>query len=144
MTTLYVSIIGAVIVAALTAALELRTRAFSELAAVLAEAGREAWEAADIGQRLAVWWREIRNPERADRPIYGRGPLTVFNERQLVALSVADRVGKVTNGDLQERFAYHPETLRQDLAALVEWGYLEKQGQSRGTFYTPRRGGGPC
>jgi len=141
----YVSIIsGAVIVAAVTATLEIRTRAFSELAAILADAGREAWEAADLRERLAVWWREVRHPQRADLPIYGRGPLVVFNERQLTALSIADRAGKVTNGDLQERFAYHPETLRQDLAALVEWGYLEKQGRSRGTFYTPRRGGGPC
>jgi hypothetical protein len=138
----HVSIIAAVIVAAVTAALEIKIRAFSELLAILADAGRAAWGAADLEERLRVWWQEIRDPERADLPICGRGPLVVFNERQLTALAIADRVGKVTNGDLQERFAYHPETLRQDLAGLCELGYLDKQGRSRGTFYTPARGGG--
>jgi DeoR/GlpR family transcriptional regulator of sugar metabolism len=60
----------------------------------------------------------------------------MFNKRQLTALELVRQRGRVTNGDLQERFAYHPETLRQDLAALVRLGYLEKNGQARGTFYT--------
>jgi DeoR/GlpR family transcriptional regulator of sugar metabolism len=54
----------------------------------------------------------------------------------LAALELARRRGRVTNGDLQERFAYHPETLRQDLAALVRMCYLDKNGQAKGTFYT--------
>jgi predicted HTH transcriptional regulator len=137
---LYIAIAGAVVCAAITTALEVKTHGLSELVAILTDAGREAWKAADLERRLAVWWREVRDPERADRPIFGRGPLVVFNDRQLTALGIADRTGRVTNADLQERFAYHPETLRQDLAALCQWGYLEKHGRKRSTFYT--RGGG--
>ena len=107
--------------------------ALRELVLVLLDAFREAREAADLKARLNVWWREVSNPEREHLPIYGR--IAVFNQRQLVALSIAQRQGKVTNGDLQERFAYHPETLRQDLARLCELGYLAKHGNTRNTFY---------
>lgn len=117
--------------------IELSTSAVSELVLVLLD----ALEAADLQRRLAAWWyccvshRHLVDgpPPQVARPV-------TFNERQLTALRLARVFGRVTNGDLQAIFWYHPETLRQDLAALVELGYLDKRGRSRGTFYTP--GGG--
>jgi hypothetical protein len=111
--------------------------ALKELSQVLADALAEAWAAADIRRRLGAWWWVVTNRELVDGPAPIR--VTGLNDRQLTALELAKDQGRVTNGDLQERFYYHPETLRQDLASLVELGYLEKRGQSRGTFYTPGR-----
>jgi predicted HTH transcriptional regulator len=95
-----------------------------------------AWEAADLRRRLAAWWYVITHRDLVDGPAPHTSKRVTFNDRQLAALELARKRGRVTNGDLQERFAYHPETLRLDLAALVRMGYLEKNGQARGTFYT--------
>jgi hypothetical protein len=111
--------------------------ALRELLQVLADALSEAWAAADLGRRLGAWWWVVTHQDLVDAP----APIAVtgLNDRQLTALELVKEQGRVTNGDLQEQYYYHPETLRQDLASLVELGYLEKRGRSRGTFYTPGR-----
>src|SRR5260221_599715 len=46
---------------------------------------------------------------------------------------------RITNKDLQELFDdVHPETLRRDLADLVNKGLLIKRGQKRGSYYVLR------
>jgi predicted HTH transcriptional regulator len=97
---------------------------------------KAAWEAADLRRRLASWWYVVTHQDLLDAPPPSASEAAAFNDRQLAALELARKRGRVTNGDLQERFAYHPETLRLDLAALVRMGYLQKNGQARGTFYT--------
>lgn len=95
---------------------------------------KAAWEVADLRGRLTEWWYVVTHQELVDGPPPSASEAAAFNERQLAALELARKRGRVTNGDLQERFAYHPETLRQDLAALVRLGYLQKNDQARGTF----------
>jgi len=129
--------VGLTICMTVVLVLEVRTRAISELMAIMGEGARVAWEAADLGERLRVWWREVRNPERAGQPTCWTHPLANLNDRQLTVIALANRTGQVTSADLQNLFAYHPETLRQDLADLVANGILEKHSKSRGTFYTP-------
>lgn len=59
-----------------------------------------------------------------------------LNERQIAAmLHLADE-HRITNRDLQERYAeVSPETIRRDLADLVERGLLLKVGDKRATYY---------
>jgi predicted HTH transcriptional regulator len=79
-------------------------------------------------RRLPAWRWRCTHRELLDGPPPSSGQAVSLNDRQLTALELAKEQGRVTNGDLQERFCYHPETLRQDLAWLVERGYLETAG----------------
>ncbi len=59
-----------------------------------------------------------------------------LNERQQAALEMARAQGRVTNGDLQERMAdVSGETIRRDLADLVEKNLLLRIGSKRATYY---------
>lgn len=40
--------------------------AMRELVAILADAVAEAWQAADLGGRLSVWWRVVTHEEVRD------------------------------------------------------------------------------
>ncbi len=73
--------------------------------------------------------------ERA--PVAGSGePGPTMNERQAKALSFIQQHGRITNRDYQNLCAdVTPETLRLDLADLVEKGILLKIGAKRGTYY---------
>ena len=87
-----------------------------------------ALAAADLRTRLREWWWVITG--RSD------GMKAVVNPRQariLVLLAVVDRVH---NGQLQLKFGVSHETVRKDLAHLVNLGLLERQRTGRETFYT--------
>ena len=59
-----------------------------------------------------------------------------LNERQIAALVQLAAEHRITNRDLQERYAeISPETVRRDLADLVERGLLLKVGDKRATYY---------
>jgi ATP-dependent DNA helicase RecG len=59
-----------------------------------------------------------------------------LNSRQLDALAFVLEDGRITNRDLQELAPdVSPETLRRDLADLVERGILLKIGERKGTYY---------
>ena len=59
-----------------------------------------------------------------------------MNERQMKAIDHMQRYGSITNGDYQ-KLCQHvgAETLRLDLADLVNRGILLKIGDKRGTRY---------
>lgn len=59
-----------------------------------------------------------------------------LNERQIAALLFVIDQRRITNRDLQEQFAeVSAETIRRDLADLVERGLLLKIGDKRATYY---------
>jgi len=67
------------------------------------------------------------------------GPRLSVNERQAKALAFIQRHGRITNRDYQELCPdVTPETLRLDLADLVENSVLLKVGAKRGTYYILR------
>ena len=67
------------------------------------------------------------------------GPRLSTNERQAKALAFIQRQGRITNRDYQELCPdVTPETLRLDLADLVERSVLLKVGAKRGTYYILR------
>jgi ATP-dependent DNA helicase RecG len=66
----------------------------------------------------------------------------ILNPRQIKALNVLKNgsLPRITNKDLQELFPdVHAETIRRDLADLVNRGMLVKLGQKRGSYYILRR-----
>jgi ATP-dependent DNA helicase RecG len=59
-----------------------------------------------------------------------------LNERQEAALAFVREHGRITNSDLQELAPdVHPETIRRDLADLVEKSLLLRIGSKRATYY---------
>ncbi len=59
-----------------------------------------------------------------------------FNERQRAALEFLDKNPRIANRDYREMFPdVSEETIRRDLADLVEQGILLKMGDKKGTFY---------
>ncbi len=61
---------------------------------------------------------------------------SLFSERQEAALAHVRQQGRITNGDLAELFPdVHPETIRRDLADLVERNLLLRIGTKRATYY---------
>lgn len=72
----------------------------------------------------------------ADGPDIGEWLRMGLNERQIAALRFLLHEHRITNRDLQEQFAdVSPETIRRDLADLVERGLLLKIGDKRATHY---------
>ncbi len=68
-----------------------------------------------------------------DRNRYRDLPL---NERQNAALQVLHKTGRIGNRDLKELYPdVSDETIRRDLADLVDAGLLLKMGDRRGTYY---------
>jgi ATP-dependent DNA helicase RecG len=71
------------------------------------------------------------DPQNADLAAF-------LNPRQESALYYLQEGGyrRITNKDIQELFPdIHPETIRRDLADLVNKGILLKMGQKRGSYY---------
>lgn len=59
-----------------------------------------------------------------------------LNERQLAALEFLAKNQRITNRDYREMFSdVSEETIRRDLADLVENGVLLKMGDKKGTYY---------
>jgi ATP-dependent DNA helicase RecG len=59
-----------------------------------------------------------------------------MNERQMRALAYAQAEGRITNREYRELCPdVSSETLRLDLADLVDKGILLKVGSKRGTYY---------
>jgi ATP-dependent DNA helicase RecG len=59
-----------------------------------------------------------------------------LNERQIAAMLHLAEQRRITSRDLQERYPdVSPETIRRDLADLVERGLLLKVGDKRATYY---------
>ena len=59
-----------------------------------------------------------------------------LNDRQINAISAIQERRRITNGELQEMHAdVSTETLRRDLADLVERGILLRIGDKRGAYY---------
>jgi len=68
-----------------------------------------------------------------DRDKYRNLPL---NERQSAALTILHKTGRVGNRDLKELYPdVSEETIRRDLADLVDAGLVIKMGDRRGTYY---------
>jgi ATP-dependent DNA helicase RecG len=68
-----------------------------------------------------------------DRSKYRNLPL---NERQTAALNILHKAGRVGNRDLKELYPdVSEETIRRDLADLVDAGLVIKMGDRRGTYY---------
>jgi ATP-dependent DNA helicase RecG len=68
-----------------------------------------------------------------DRTRYRNLPL---NERQTAALQVLHKTGRIGNRDLKDLYPdVSEETIRRDLADLVDAGLLLKMGDRRGTYY---------
>jgi ATP-dependent DNA helicase RecG len=73
------------------------------------------------------------SPEGLDTREWARMGL---NERQIAALVHLAAEHRITNRDLQERYAdVSGETIRRDLSDLVERGMLLKVGDKRATYY---------
>ncbi len=63
-------------------------------------------------------------------------PGLLLNERQIKALQYVRAHGRITNRDFQTLCTgVTPETLRSDLADLVEKGVLMRIGEKKGTYY---------
>ncbi len=65
-----------------------------------------------------------------------------LNPRQEAAIRFLTQGGhsRITNRDLQEMFPdVHPETIRRDLAELVDRGILLRMGKKRGSYYVLKR-----
>ena len=72
---------------------------------------------------------------RRERPPIAQWQRTM-NERQMKALEYIRRYGRITNREYQVICPHvSPETLRLDLADLVEKGVLIKVGDKKGTYY---------
>lgn len=68
-----------------------------------------------------------------DRSRYRNLPL---NERQTAALQVLHKTGRIGNRDLKELYPdVSEESIRRDLADLVDAGLVIKMGDRRGTYY---------
>jgi ATP-dependent DNA helicase RecG len=68
-----------------------------------------------------------------DRSRYRNLPL---NDRQTAALQVLHKTGRIGNRDLKDLYPdVSEETIRRDLADLVDAGLLLKMGDRRGTYY---------
>lgn len=75
---------------------------------------------------------------RRERPPIAQWQRTM-NERQMKALEYIRRYGRITNREYQVICPHvSPETLRLDLADLVEKGVLVKVGDKKGTYYIMR------
>ena len=59
-----------------------------------------------------------------------------LNDRQISAIGVVNERHRITNGEMQEMHdSVSTETLRRDLADLVERGIFLRIGDKRGAYY---------
>ncbi len=78
----------------------------------------------------------LRNRRERVTPLSRRDWGVPLNPRQIRALEYVEREGRITNREYRQLCPdVSPETLRLDLADLVEKGLLIKVGDKRGTYY---------
>jgi ATP-dependent DNA helicase RecG len=61
-------------------------------------------------------------------------------ELERIALALAHRFGEIRNKDIQQYKNEHPRTIGECLKRLVQKGWLQQSGRSRGTSYTLANG----
>jgi ATP-dependent DNA helicase RecG len=103
------------------------------MVATLREAGLPNPVFEETAAGFKVTLRAVAKP--APIASVAQGP-SVFNERQEIALEFVRSNGRITNSDLQELApAVSTETIRRDLADLVERNVLLRIGTKRATYY---------
>nr|WP_290670505.1 helix-turn-helix domain-containing protein [Ardenticatena sp.] len=104
---------------------------------VMAQAGLPAprFEETANGFKLTLFGHGERMLS-TDRESASRWAHLGLNERQIRALEFVAEKGRITNREYQQLVPnVSSETLRRDLAQLVEMGVLIKVGEKRGTYY---------
>jgi Fic family protein len=91
-------------------------------------------EILDVWADLCAGKRRITDTYATTRKVRRPGE-DLLNPRQRLALRLAKTQGQVTNQDIHICFDVGPETIRTDLATLVENGLLEAVGDRRARVY---------
>ena len=104
--------------------------------AAMQEAGLPPPEFVEMAAGFLVTLRsagsDLVSPQPGQQP-WGH---SFLNERQEAALAFVRTQGRITNSDLQALAPdVHPETIRRDLADLVEQNLLIRIGSKRATYY---------
>lgn len=103
----------------------------------MADAGLPAPEFRETAAGFLVTLRGQQGDDRAAAAIDTREWRRMgLNERQIAALVLLTEQRRISNSDMQDLAPdVSPETLRRDLADLVERGLLLKIGEKRGAYY---------
>jgi ATP-dependent DNA helicase RecG len=104
--------------------------------AAMQEAGLPAPEFAETAAGFRVTLRSAGEDLVSPQPQEQRWHHAFLNERQEAALAFVRQQGRITNSDLQALTPeVHPETIRRDLADLVDKNLLIRIGSKRATYY---------
>lgn len=104
--------------------------------AAMQEAGLPAPEFAETVAGFRVTLRSAGDDLVSAQPQEQRWHHAFLNERQEAALAFVRQHGRITNSDLQALAPeVHPETIRRDLADLVDKNLLIRIGSKRATYY---------
>ncbi len=104
--------------------------------AAMQEAGLEAPRFEESAAGFKVTLRSAGNDLVSLTPDQQRWGHSFLNERQERAMAYVRQNGRITNSELQEMAAeVSPETIRRDLADLVEKNLLLRIGSKRATYY---------
>lgn len=104
--------------------------------AAMQEAGLPAPEFAETAAGFRVTLRSAGEDLVSPQPQEQRWHHAFLNERQEAALAFVRQYGRITNSDLQALTPdVHPETIRRDLADLVDKNLLIRIGSKRATYY---------
>ena len=104
--------------------------------AAMQEAGLPAPEFAETAAGFRVTLRSAGEDLVSPQPQEQRWHHAFLNERQEAALAFVRPQGRITNSDLQALTPeVHPETIRRDLADLVDKNLLIRIGSKRATYY---------
>lgn len=104
--------------------------------AAMEEAGLPPPEFEETAAGFRVTLRSAGEELVSAQPQKQRWPHAFLNERQEAALAFVQQHGRITNSDLQALAPdVHPETIRRDLADLVDKNLLIRIGSKRATYY---------
>lgn len=104
--------------------------------AAMQEAGLPAPEFVETAAGFRVTLRSAGEDLVSVQPAAQRWHHAFLNERQEAALAFVREHGRITNSDLQALTPdVHPETIRRDLADLVDKNLLIRIGSKRATYY---------
>ncbi len=99
-------------------------------------------EPADPEEQLGIWLDEVVElliavGRRAEASWVASQTLVSRSALQEAILAIAHRHGRVTAGDVLRTTGANRNTIKDNLARLVQEGVLRKQGHKRGTVYFP-------